>query len=234
MLVELAILLSSCNATGVALGVCSNQCPTSQGASYTICAEREVKTESSKNPARPKPKRLCSYYVNGTIDQPTGSIITAWVEVGSRPCIGDKKVESVPVVKTSTDLIQEIFTAHAQRPFAFMNPSGTVEITEPVNFGVNTGGGSHLGELFGSAAEIRFLAQSVSWQFSDGQTRLGRYVSVSFADPQKASAVARVGYRIDYRLLGSNWVIGASSASLESNRLDLEVVDPPRRSLLRD
>lgn len=234
MLVEFALLLSSCSTSGAALGVCSNQCPYSQGASYTICAERETITGSGSAVAKPKPKRLCSYYVNGSIDQPTLSVITAWVEIGSRLCIGDEVVERVPVQKTANELVREIFTAHAQKPFAFLSPSGQVEITEPVNFGVNTAGGSHLGELFGSAAEIRFIAQSVRWQFSDGQVHSGRYVSVSFANPQRVTATATVEYRIDYRYLGSSWVVGAARASLESNTLGLEVIDPPRRTLLTD
>lgn len=235
MLVELAILLSSCSATGASLGVCSTECPRAQGAGYTICAERETKTSSSTKTKAPKPQRLCSYYVNGTIDEPTASVITAWVEVGSRACIGDPPpVEYVPVVKTAAEQVREVFSAYATRPFAYLSPSGQVEITEPVNFGVNVGGGTHGGELFGTAAEIRFIATSVTWSFSDGQVISGRYVTAAFKDPQNITARATVNYRIDYRYLGSTWVVGASSASLDSNSLSLEVIDPPRRSLLRD
>lgn len=235
MLVELAIWLSSCSATGAALGVCTNECPTAQGSSYTICAEREQKTSSTSKVKAPNPKRLCSYYVNGTIDVPTATVITAWVDVGSRACIGDPPpVEYVPVVRTAAEQVREIFTAHAISPFAYLSPSGQVEITEPVNFGLHVGGGTHAGALFGSAAEIRFVAVSVNWRFSDGQRANGRFVSVSFNDPQLITAVASVNYRIDYRYLGESWVTGAASASLESNTLSLEVIDPPRRSLLRD
>lgn len=235
MLVEMAILLSSCSATGAALGVCATECPQAQGASYTICAERETKTTSNTKTKVPKPQRLCSYYVNGTIDQPTASVITAWVEVGSRACIGDPPPPAyVPVVKTAAEQVREVFSAYATRPFAYLSPSRQVEITEPVNFGVNVGGGTHGGELFGSAAEIRFIATSVTWRFSDGQLQSGRYVTAAFLDPQTITARATVNYRIDYRYLGSTWVVGASSASLDSNALSLEVIDPPRRSLLRD
>lgn len=235
MLVELAILLSSCSATGASLGVCSAECPQAQGAGYTICAERETENSSSTVIAVPKPKRLCSYYVNGTIDQPTASVITAWVEVGSRACIGDPPpVQWVPVVKTAAEQVREVFSAYASRPFAYLSPSGQVEITEPVNFRVSVGGGAHSGELFGSAAEIRFIATSVTWTFSDGQAMKGSSVTAAFQDPQTITARANVTYRIDYRYLGSTWVVGASSASLDSNSLSLEVIDPPRRSLLRD
>jgi len=224
MLIELAILLSSCSAAGASLGVCKSECPTAQGASYTICQERESQKTTSSKPIAPKPKRLCSYYVNGTIDIPTVSVITAWVEVGSRLCIGDQPpVPAVPRVKSVAEQAADAFTAYAIPPFAYLSPSTQAEITEPVNFGVNVGGGSHAGELFGSAAEIKFVATSVSWSFSDGQTASGRNVTVSFADPGQIAARASV-----------DWVVGAGSAGLDSNSLSLEVIDPPRRSLLRD
>jgi hypothetical protein len=235
MLVELAILLSSCSTTGAALGICSNECPTAQGASYTICAERNTETRSESKVSTPKPQRLCSYYVNGTIDEPTASVITAWVAVGSRLCIGDAPpAEYVPVVKTAAEQVREAFTAYATRPFAYLDPSVEAEIAEPVSFGVHVGGGIHRGALFGSAAEIRFVSTGVIWKFSDGQSAAGQSVVVSFEEPQFLSAIATVSYRIDYRYLGSTWVLGASSASLDSNTVSLEVIDPPRRSLLRD
>ena len=232
---EMAILAASCSATGASLGVCSTQCPTVQGAGYTICSERETTKQVSKSPQSPIPKRLCSYYVNGTIDVPTISIITAWVEVGSRSCIGDPPpVEYEPVVRTIAEQVKDAFTAYATAPFAYLSPNRQVEITEPVNFGVNVGGGTHGGTLFGSAAEIRFVATGVSWRFSDGQSRSGRFVSAAFLDPQVISARAHVSYRIDYRYPGQGWGIGASSAGLATNTLSLEVIDPPRRTLLRD
>jgi len=236
MLVELAILLASCSASGASLGVCKSECPISQGASYTICAEKETtkSTPSTSLPA-PKPMRLCSYYVNGTIDIPTVSVITAWVEVGSRPCIGDPpRPEIKPRVRTITEELTDQFTAYATAPFAYLSPSGEVEIGESVNFGVNLGGGTHGGLLFGSVAEIRFVATEVSWFFSDGQVLAGRFVSASFGNPQQITARANVGYRIDYRYPASSWVLGAANASLDSNQLNLRVIDPPRRSLLRD
>jgi hypothetical protein len=236
VLVELVILFSSCSATGASLGICKNECPTSQGASYTICAEKELPGSATSNkPAAPRPLRLCSYYVNGTIDVPTASIITAWVEVGSRPCIGDPPpADPKPRVRTVAEEVSDQFTAYATAPFAYLSPTGEVEIGEPVSFGVNVGGGTHGGKLFGSPAEIRFLATAVTWFFSDGQVANGRYVSVSFANPQQVTARANVTYRIDYRYPSSDWVLGAASASLDSNQLNLKVIDPPRRSLLRD
>lgn len=235
VLAELSILLASCNASSGVSGACVAECPTSQGAAYTICSERETKSTSSSESNAPKPKRLCTYYVNGTIDIPTSSVITAWVEVGSRACIGDPPPISVePVVRTAADQVRDAFTAYATRPFAYLNPNRQVEITEPVNFGVNLGGGTHGGTLFGSAAQIRFVATGVHWNFSDGQSRNGRFVTVSFSDPQRITANASVSYRIDYRYPAADWVLGAASASLETNTIGLDVIDPPRRTLLRD
>ena len=211
-----------------------------QGSSYTICAELDSEggTTTKPNdsqPEIPKPKRLCSYYVNGTIDIPTASVIVAWVEVGSRLCIGDSiPLNTVSIVRTVGDEAFDAFTAYAVMPFAFFSPNSQVEITESVHFGVNVGGGSHGGTLFGSPAEIRFVATGVNWHFSDGQSVGGRDVSVSFLEPQVVTAYAKVRYRIDYRYPNADWVLGAAFASLDSNRVSLEVIDPPRRSLLRD
>lgn len=242
MLVELAIIIASCDVNGAALGACVSQCPRSSGASYTICAERgqtsnsvTVELPSPSAPPKPKPMRLCSYYVNGTINIPTASVITAWVEAGSRACIGDPEPEprvSPPATRTAEEITMEVFTAHAVRPFAYLSPSGEVEITEIVNFGVSQGGGEHLGQLFGAAATIRFVAVGISWSFSDGQRLSGQFVSTSFDQPRQLTAVATVQYRIDYLRAGGSWVFGAASASLDSNRLSLSVIDPPRRTLL--
>ena len=238
MLVEMALLFASCS--GSSQASCQSECSTLRGSSYTICAERGSKTSTTTKPKAPqpripKPKRLCTYYVNGTIDIPTASVISAWVEVGSRLCIGDAiPLARVPIVRTIAEEATDAFTAYANAPFAFFSPNSQVEITEPVSFGVNVGGGSHGGTLFGSPAEIRFVATGVNWYFSDGQSVAGRYVSVSFLEPQVVSAYARVSYRIDYRYPNADWVSAAAFASLESNRVSLEVIDPPRRSLLRD
>jgi hypothetical protein len=242
VLADLVLILASCDVTGAAVGACVNQCPKSTGASYTICADQE-NSSSFLGPGeadpittpQPKPKRLCSYYVNGTIDVPTSSIITAWVEVGSRACIGDPEPEdrvAKPESKTVAELITEAFTAHATRPFAFLQSGSEVEITEPVSFAVNLGGGQHSGQLFGESATIRFVPIGVDWFFSDGQRLNGQFVSTSFEEPGDITAVANVSYRIDYQRSGGSWVLGAATASLNSNELSLSVVDPPRRTLL--
>lgn len=237
MLVELALLFS-CNVAGAALGSCNVSCEAQGPNSYTICAI-EQQTTTTKQPAKtkpvPKPKRLCSYYVNGTIDIPTVSVITAWVEVGSRLCIGDPiPAQLAPKPKTVAEEISDAFTAFATAPFAFVSPATEVQIGEVASFGVNPGGGNHQGALFGKQAEVRFVPAGFSWEFSDGQRSRSQNPAVSFADPQQLRAVVEVSYRIDYRYPGQAWVIGASSLNLSSNQVSLSVIDPPRRTLLRD
>ena len=237
MLTELAIFLS-CNSVAASLGGCGQPCPSQGAGSYSICQSQEtVKSQpgSITGTSKPKPKRLCSYYVNGTIDVPTANVITAWIEVGSRLCIGDEVPEPVPAKpKTIVDEVSEIFTAHAIRPFAYLGSASEVEIGEPVGFWVNPGGGSHSGNLFGQQAEIRFWPRSVAWQFSDGQVGSGEAITKSFSNPQQIRAIATVTFRIDYRYPGQSWVIGAAESKLSSNQLTLSVIDPPRRTLLRD
>ena len=265
MLVELLLILASCDVKGAALGSCVSPCPKSTGASFTICAQKNL-TASSVKPKPvakpvpkpiaaqkpvvrtvpvPKPKRLCTYYVNGTIDVPTSSIISAWVDVGARACIGDPKPKTTvraaapvrsaspaPELKTVSELATEAFTAHAAPPFAYLRPSGEVEVFELVHFGVDRGGGEHVGELFGEPATIRFVAVAIEWSFSDGQRLTGQFVSASFGQPAQIRGSAEVRYRIDYRRPGGSWVLSASQASLVSNELVLSVIDPPRRTLL--
>lgn len=238
MLVELAILLASCDVTGAAISNCGEKCRGAAGASYTICAvENKPFTLKPKGttPIAAIPKRECRYFANGTITIPTDTIITAWVEVGSRPCIGDAVRESAnPKPRTIQEEVSDAFTAFALHPTAFRSGAIEVEIDESVNFGVNPGGGTHAGTLFGQVAEIRFHPVRATWEFSDGQRATGRYISISFADPQIVFGVALVDYRIDYRYPNQPWVLGASTASLRSNRVSLEVIDPPSRTLLRN
>lgn len=210
--------------------------------SYTICAEK--KQQEATSTARksgvytpePKPMRLCRYYVNNTIDIPTAGIISAWVPVGSRSCIGDAppepKVAAAPKTAVQTISTAETLTAYANRPFAYWSPGGELEIFQAGSFGVAVNNRITSGQLFGSPAQIRFTASAATWKFSDGNQLSGTAVSRSFESVGEYFASATVAYRVDYQITGDNWVIGATTISLESNKLRIEVIEPPRRTLL--
>lgn len=75
--------------------------------SFTICAEKVEQSYSQTSSStigsapKAKPMRLCSYYLNNSIDSPTEGIITAWVPVGARSCIGDAPPEPQVAAKAS-------------------------------------------------------------------------------------------------------------------------------------
>ena len=102
--------------------------------------------------------RLCSYYANGTIDQPIVTVITAWVEVGSRLCIGDvvpQESYQTPA-RTIQDELHDQFTAYSNRPFAWWEPGDEVEFEDPALFRVSRNELSFTGDLLGQGATIRF------------------------------------------------------------------------------
>ena len=84
MLIEI-LLAASCSIEAAALGVCKCSQDQTEG-SFEVCAteritgREDVIRESPATPV-PKPLRLCSWYANGTIDSPTLSVITAWVQL---------------------------------------------------------------------------------------------------------------------------------------------------------
>ncbi len=210
--------------------------------SYTICAEKkqqEVDSTAGKTGVykpKPKPMRLCRYYVNNSIDVPTAGIISAWVPVGSRSCIGDSppepKVAAAPKSNTKTVSSAETLTAYANRPFAYWSPGGELEVFQAGAFGVASNNRITSGQLFGQPAKIRFTSKSAVWQFSDGSQLSGVTVSKSFDSVGQYFASATVAYRVDYQVNDESWVIGATTIWLESNQLRIEVIEPPRRTLL--
>ena len=229
MILELAVFIavSNCNPGSSTLD------------SYTICAEKSesaTSTSSSGSGSAPKavPMRLCSYYVNNTIDEPTQSIINSWVPVGSRLCIGDDPPAEVTRTKTvsSSSVTKDTLTGYSNRPLASWLPGGELVVLDPARFFVDVNNRTTTGTLLGSSAQIRFTASSVLWEFSDGQGASGVNAMRSFEEAGSYQAVAVVSYRVDYRIAGSSWVLGASTLALESNRLSIEVVEPPRRTLL--
>jgi hypothetical protein len=232
MLIELSILLAA--------STCQPHSSTAD--SYTICAEKversssQTKSKNRGNAPKAKPMRLCSYYLNNSIDSPTEGVITAWVPVGARSCIGDAPPEPKLAPKTSvvdsSSVLQDSLTSFSNRPFASWVPGDELEIFEFGQFNVEVNNRTTTGHLLGQTAQIRFIANSTSWQFSDSITLSGRSVSKSFQALGSFFAVAKVTYRVDYRMLGQNWVTNAATVSLASNQLEIEVTEPPRRTLL--
>ena len=232
MLIEFAILLAANNC----------QPHSSSPDSFTICAEK-VEQSSSRTGSRTvgtapkaKPMRLCSYYLNNSIDSPTEGIITAWVPVGARSCIGDSPPEpqvaaKASVVQSSSEL-RDSLTSFSNRPFASWTPGEKLEIFEFGQFSVQVNNRTTTGQLLAQTAKIRFTAGSMTWQFSDSTTASGSSVSKSFQTVGAFFALAKVAYRVDYQMLGRDWVLNAATVTLSSNQLEIEVTEPPRRTLL--
>lgn len=230
-LLAVAILTSSCDVTKAALGGCGAPCPGGASAgSFTICESKSQKKSTSTTP-KPKPQRLCNYYVNGTIDVPTLTIISAWVDVGSRLCIGDPIPEPAPVVKTVREELEDVFSARLANPKAWLTSRARPEPSEPVGFEVESFQVTVNGSLFGDPATIRFRPVSFSWTFSDGSKSSGDSVTKVFTQPGKAWGKVSVRYEVDYRKTGA-WTLDAASWSLTSNTVNLEIFDPPRKTLL--
>jgi hypothetical protein len=226
-----AIFASSCDVTKAALGGCGTPCPGgSSPGSFTICESKSQKKSSTTVP-KPIPQRLCKYYVNGTIDVPTLTIISAWVDVGSRLCIGDPTPEPAPVVKTMREELEDVFSARLSNPKAWLTSRARPEPLEPVGFEVESFQVTVNGSLFGDPATIRFRPVSFSWSFSDGSKASGDQVMKVFTQVGKASGKVNVRYEVDYRKTGA-WTLDAASWSLNSNTVNLEVFDPPRKTLL--
>ena len=235
MLIEI-LLAASCSIEAAALGVCECSQEQTEG-SFEVCAteritDREEVVGESPATAQPKPLRLCSWYANGTIDSPTLSVITAWVPIGSRLCIGDEVPEATKQVVSIDDEVSDVFGATSRRPIAFWIPGGEVEVGVPASFFVELAAGEFAGNLLGRSANIRFEPIAARWQFSDGETGSGFSVERIFESPGSLSAVAKVRVRASYRFDGGSWQQSDAEIWLSSNELAISVVEIPRRTLL--
>lgn len=226
------VFLASCDLTGAALGICGCGTEVGDRISFELCGTQTI-TQPVGGSAGQTPMRLCEYYVNGSIDNPTLGIISSWVPVGSRLCIGDEIREPVPP-RTVEDEIADSFRAFSSRPYASWSPGGELEIGVLAHFAVSQGPISVAGTLLGNSATIRFTPVSASWSFSDGSSLSGFSAQRTFEEPGDYTAQASVQYLIDYRYSGNSWVTGAGSGALSSNRLEIPVVKIPRRTLLID
>ena len=230
------ILSSSCDVTKAALGACGASCSGIQAApgSFSLCetttTTRPGQSCSGATPV-PKPQRLCTYYANNTIDVPTLTIIQAWVEVGSRLCIGDKVPEKPIVYRPVSEQLEDIFRASVSSPRAWLVGPENPEPLEAVSFEVESAVATVAGSLSGKTASIRFRPVGFSWSFSDGANGQGRKVTHAFEQEGEVFAKAQVRYEVYYQLNGI-WSQSVASWSLSSNKVSLTVVDPPRRTLL--
>jgi hypothetical protein len=235
VLIEI-LLAASCSIEAAALGVCECSQEQTEG-SFEVCAteritDREEVVGESPATAQPKPLRLCSWYANGTIDSPTLSVITAWVPIGSRLCIGDEVPEATKQVVSIDDEVSDVFGAKSRRPVASWIPGGEVEVGVPASFFVELAAGEFAGNLLGRSATIRFEPIAARWQFSDGETGSGFSVDRMFESPGSISAVAKVRVRASYRFDGGSWQQSDAEIWLSSNELAISVVEIPRRTLL--
>jgi len=235
VLIEI-LLVASCSIEAAALGVCECSQDQTEG-SFEVCATeritgREEVIRESPATSQPKPLRLCSWYANGTIDSPTLSVITAWVPIGSRLCIGDEVPEATKQVVSIDDEVSDVFGATSRRPIAFWIPGGEVEVGVPASFFVELAAGEFAGNLLGRSANIRFEPIAARWQFSDGETGSGFSVERIFESPGSLSAVAKVRVRASYRFDGGSWQQSDAEIWLSSNELAISVVEIPRRTLL--
>ncbi len=229
------ILATSCDITSVALGSCG--CPGGSAGEFSLCAgeestsrEREANSGSGE-----QAMELCQFYANGTIDIPTITIIEAWVPLNSRLCLGDEVTAgSAPRVKSVSEQLEDRLTAISNRPYAWWEPGGEIEFDDPARFLVSGNDLDFEGELLGKTAQIRFRATNARWEFSDGASQSGFEIAKSFADIGDYRAQAFVRYSVDYKISGSQWVVGAASWELESNTLSVKVIELPRRTLLVD
>jgi len=235
VLIEI-LLAASCSIEAAALGVCECSQDQTEG-SFAVCAteritgREDVIRESPATP-QPKPLRLCSWYANGTIDSPTLSVITAWVPIGSRLCIGDEVPEATRQVVSIDEQVSDVFGAKSRMPFAHWSPGGEIEAGLPASFFVELAAGEFAGNLLGRSATIRFEPVTARWQFSDGEILSGFSVDRIFQSPGSLSVVAKVRVRASYQFDGGTWQQSDAEIWLSSNELAIPVVEIPRRTLL--
>lgn len=214
-----------------------SECSTATPGEFSVCAEETAGSDSSGSgdPSGPS-MRECKYFANGTIDVPTMTIITAWIPVGSRPCIGDE----IPKPSSSSGSwqrqieieLRDKFTAVVSRPIAGWEPGGEVEFADPVELWVRADTEVVAGSLLGKSAEIRFRPVAARWEITDGVELYGFQKSFSFTAPGTFVARAFVSYQVDYRHASGSWVLNAAQWELGANKLTIAVIERERRTLL--
>ena len=215
----------------------ASECPDGIPGQFSVCADEVVGGGGgSSGGSGEVPMRECRYFANGTIDVPTMTVITAWVPVGSRPCIGDevpKPASSSGTTVTAEEIeLRDRFTALAEKPAAWWSPGSEVEFEDEIELHVQASTEVISGVLLGRSAQIRFRPVTARWELSNGKDLFGFHRSYSFTSPGNYWAKAYVAYEVDYKYSTANWVYNAANWELASNKLSIAVVERERRTLL--
>jgi hypothetical protein len=113
-----------------------------------------------------------------------------------------------------------------------------MRVLSPVSFTVSAEAADTQGQLFGSAAIIRFTPISTVLNFGDGSQSSGPIANGRFTSSHSFGAIgnftaqSRVSYRVDYRIGSADWVLAAATIEVDSNALPLGIAAPVRRTLL--
>jgi hypothetical protein len=215
----------------------ASECPDGIPGQFSVCADEVVGGGGgSSGGSGEVPMRECRYFANGTIDVPTMTVITAWVPVGSRPCIGDEVAEpssSSATTMTAEEIeLRDRFTAMADKPLAWWSPGSEVEFEDEIELHVQASTEVISGVLLGRSAQIRFRPVTARWELSNGRDLFGFHRSYAFSSPGSYWAKAFVAYEVDYKYSSANWIYNAASWELASNKLSIAVVERQRRTLL--
>ena len=215
----------------------ASECPDGIPGQFSVCADEVVGGGGgSSGGSGEVPMRECKYFANGTIDVPTMTVITAWVPVGSRPCIGDevpKPSSSSGTTMTAEEIeLRDRFTAMAEKPTAWWSPGSEVEFEDEIELHVQANTEVISGVLLGRSAQIRFRPVTARWELSNGRDLFGFHRSYAFSSPGNYWAKALVAYEVDYKYSSADWVYKAASWELASNKLSIAVVERQRRTLL--
>ena len=227
---NIQIFMASCDLFAATLGICGCSGSVGNELEYQICAVKQIE-ETKTVVTVEKPKRLCRYYTNGTIDEPTLTVVETYSDVGQRLCIGDQ----IPQVNThsrATSELEEQFRAKSGKPSARWEPGGELEVEVIASFIADYPTRVIDGELFGQSVAIRFRAESFRWSFSDGSAVAGRVVDKGFSEQGEQSAVVKALVTVDYKPSGAGWILDAFSGEVASNELRISVIEVPRRTLL--
>lgn len=215
----------------------ASECPDGIPGQFSVCADEVVGGGGgSSGGSGEVPMRECRYFANGTIDVPTMTIITAWVPVGSRPCIGDEVAE--PASSSGTTMtaeereLRDRFTALAEKPSAWWSPGSEVEFEDEIELHVQASTEVISGTLLGRSAQIRFRPVSARWELSTGKDLFGFHRTFAFSSPGSYWAKAYVEYEVDYKYSSGSWVYQAASWELGANKLSIAVIERERRTLL--